>query len=414
MTSPNPEGCRSELVVRATTSIDAVPASEWDACANPPMTAEPAADALTAHDPQNPFVSHAFLRACEVSGSATARAGWGPAHLLVEEAGRLVAAAPCYVKTNSQGEYVFDHGWADAYLRAGGRYYPKLQVSVPFTPVNGPRLLVRPGGDEARARGTLIAGLKALRAQAGASSVHITFLPKDDWEELGVHGFLQRTGQQFHWANEGYGSFDDFLAALSSRKRKTIRRERRDALARDISVEWFTGKDITEAHWDAFWAFYQDTGSRKWGRPYLTRRFFSEVGASMAERVLLVMAKRNKRYVAGAINFIGANALYGRNWGCVEDHPFLHFEVCYYQAIEFAITRKLARVEAGAQGEHKLMRGYRPVTTYSAHDIADAGLRRAIEAYLRQERSHIAAANEDLETLTPFRRGARTDEEQDA
>jgi uncharacterized protein len=244
--------------------------------------------------------------------------------------------------------------------------------------------------------------------------VHITFLSKDDWEELGAHGFLQRTGQQFHWGNEGYGSFDDFLAALSSRKRKTIRRERRDALARGISVEWITGKDITESHWDAFWAFYQDTGSRKWGRPYLTRRFFSEVGATMAERVLLVMAKRGNRYVAGAINFIGGNTLYGRNWGCIEEHPFLHFEVCYYQAIDFAITHRLGRVEAGAQGEHKLMRGYRPVTTYSAHDIADAGLRRAIDAYLRQERSHVADANDQLETLTPFRRGARTDEEQDA
>jgi predicted N-acyltransferase len=334
------------------------------------------------------------------------RTGWAPVHLLVEDGDeRLVAAAPCYLKSHSLGEYVFDHAWADAYARAGGHYYPKLQVSVPFTPVTGPRLLVAPGAAAATARAALVTGLRALRADTKASSIHLPFLPQDDGERLSRDGFLLRTGQQFHWFNEGFGSFDEFLAALASRKRKTIKRERRDALAGGITVEWLTGHAITEAHWDAFFAFYMDTGSRKWGRPYLNRAFFSLVGERLAERILLVMAKRAGRYIAGAINFIGDTALYGRNWGCIEDHPFLHFELCYYQAIDFAIERGLRRVEAGAQGEHKLARGYRPVTIYSAHELADPALRRAVAAYLEHERLYTAAEIEELTNVTPFRRG---------
>jgi predicted N-acyltransferase len=301
------------------------------------------------------------------------------------------------------GEYVFDHSWADAYSRAGGRYYPKLQVSVPFTPATGPRLLVPngPGADTVRA--AAIAGLRALREQTGASSIHATFLQEPDLEALTSEGFLRRDDQQFHWFNEGYGGFEDFLAALASRKRKAIRRERRDALANGISIEWITGSGITEAHWDAFFAFYMDTGSRKWGRPYLNRRFFSLIGERMADRLLLVMARRSGRYIAGAINFVGDRRLYGRNWGCIEDHPFLHFEVCYYQAIAFAIARGLDRVEAGAQGEHKLARGYRPVITSSAHDIADPSLLRAVRSYLEQERLYVSQAVDELSSATPFR-----------
>jgi uncharacterized protein len=298
---------------------------------------------------------------------------------------------------------VFDHAWADAYSRAGGRYYPKLQVSVPFTPVTGPRLLVKSGQNAEDIRTHLIAGLRALRDQTGASSIHATFLQDSDTDTLTSQGFLRRDDQQFHWFNEGYGTFENFLAALASRKRKAIRRERRDALQNGISVEWITGSDITEAHWDAFFAFYMDTGSRKWGRPYLNRAFFSMLGERMADRVLLVMAKRGGRYIAGAINLIGDKRLYGRNWGCIEDHPFLHFEICYYQAIEFAIAKGLDRVEAGAQGEHKLARGYRPVITSSAHDIADPSLRRAVKSYLEQERLYVAEAAEELCSATPFR-----------
>jgi uncharacterized protein len=381
---------------RVAEGLKGVPIEAWDACAG---AGDPCGSAA------NPFVSHAFLSALEESGCVGERSGWLPLHVLVEdEAGRLVAAAPCYLKSHSQGEYVFDHGWAEAYARAGGRYYPKLQVSVPFTPVTGPRLLVSPAGG-AWARAALVEGLRALRREAGASSLHLTFLPRSDWEALGAQGFLQRTDQQFHWFNEGYGTFEDFLQALSSRKRKTIRRERREA-QEGLAIETLTGRDITEAHWDAFFAFYMDTGSRKWGRPYLNRRFFSLLGERMGERVVLVLARRAGRPIAGAINFVGDGALFGRNWGCLEDRPFLHFEVCYYQAIEYAIAHRLARVEAGAQGEHKLARGYRPVTTYSAHDIADPALRRAVDDYLRRERLYVEAAGRELAEALPFRRPA--------
>lgn len=397
-----------EVQVRVAQSLDAVPAEVWDVCANPrPELAATCAETPEPADPYNPFVSYAFLSALEDSGCVGGRSGWQPMHVLIENAaGTLIAAAPCYAKSHSQGEYVFDHGWADAYERAGGRYYPKLQVSVPFTPVTGPRLLAAPGTDIAVARSALVAGLRALRAQIGASSVHLTFLPREDWDALGNEGFLRRVDQQFHWLNEGYETFDAFLEALASRKRKAIRRERRDALSNGVSVEVLSGREITEAHWDAFFAFYMDTGSRKWGRPYLTRKFFSLIGERMADRVVLVMAKRAGRYIAGAINFRGKTTLYGRNWGCVEDHPFLHFEVCYYQAIEFAIAHGLQRVEAGAQGEHKLARGYRPVLTYSAHDIADPALRRAIADYLRREERYVTEAAAELSETTPFKRSA--------
>jgi uncharacterized protein len=333
------------------------------------------------------------------------RTGWQPRHLLVETAaGELIGAAPCYVKSHSRGEYVFDHGWAEAFERAGGDYYPKLQVAVPFTPVTGPRLLTKLGPLAAAARQGLVQALIEITKSNDFSSAHVTFATGDECAYLGERGFLRRTDQQFHWHNEGYGSFEDFLAALSSRKRKTIRRERKEALAAGVEVHWLTGADLTESVWDAFFAFYMETGSRKWGRPYLTREFFSLVGQEMSERILLVMARRAGRWIAGAINFIGADALYGRNWGAVEHHPFLHFELCYYQAIEYAIQHKLARVEAGAQGEHKLARGYLPVTTHSAHYIANPALRRAIAEYLARERAYVDAAGRELAAAAPFRK----------
>ncbi|MGY2048567.1 GNAT family N-acetyltransferase [Methylobacterium sp. JK268] len=386
------------LTVRVVPRIAEIAAADWDRCA---LSAESLAGTGETH---NPFVTHAFLSALEEAGCVSGRTGWLPVHVAVERAGRLVGVAPCYLKSHSQGEYVFDHGWADAYARAGGEYYPKLQVSVPFTPVTGPRLLVAPGEPAAEAMAALVAGLRALRRETKASSIHVTFMPEGQWTQAGDLGFLQRTDQQFHWDNAGYRGFDDFLAALASRKRKAVKRERRDALANGITVEWVTGSDLTEAHWDAFHRFYMDTGSRKWGRPYLNRRFFSLLGERMPERVLLVMARREGRYVAGAINLIGDTALYGRNWGCIEDHPFLHFEVCYYQAIDFAIARGLARVEAGAQGEHKLARGYRPVLMHSAHDIADPSLRGAIKDYLRRESSYVRQALEEYAQSSPYRR----------
>src|SRR5215207_2809665 len=377
-----------EFRIKVAVSLNAVPAQAWNVCANPAHVAPPCpADALDRPETYNPFVSHAFLSALEDSGSVGGRTGWTPAHVLVETA---------------------DGAWVGAYMRAGGRYYPKLQVSVPFTPVTGPRLLVAPGANRAVVERALIEGLRALRAETKSSSTHLTFPPPDQGERLGEQGLLLRTDQQFHWFNEGYGSFDDFLEALASRKRKAIRRERRDALGAGVTVDWVTGRDITEAHWDAFFAFYRDTGSRKWGRPYLNRRFFSLIGERMPERILLVIARRAGRPIAGALNFIGDARLYGRNWGCVEDHPFLHFEVCYYQAIEFAINRGLSCVEAGAQGEHKLARGYRPVTTTSAHDIADPALRRAIAEYLARERRYVAEAAAELSETMPFRRAAET------
>ncbi|WP_291552668.1 GNAT family N-acetyltransferase [Bosea sp. (in: a-proteobacteria)] len=403
------------LAVRVATSLKAVPAGAWNACANP-QALSGVLDGSAEHDlaggidRDNPFVSHAFLSALEDSHCVGGRSGWSPAYLVVEDAaGELLAAAPSFLKSHSQGEYVFDHSWADAYERAGGRYYPKLQVAAPFTPATGPRLLVAGGPRAEEARGALIGGLEALRAQTQSSSVHVTFAQEPDVGALTEAGYLERHDLQFHWRNEGFGSYDDFLATLASRKRKALRRERREALAAGIEIDVLSGADLTEAVWDDFHAFYEDTGSRKWGRPYLNRAFFSAVGEKMGERIVLVMARRAGRYIAGAINFRGANTLYGRNWGCIEDHPFLHFEVCYHQAIDYAIAHGLSRVEAGAQGEHKLARGYRPVITRSLHQIADPGLRRPVAAYLKQEREQIAAGREALEAESPFRKGGSED-----
>jgi predicted N-acyltransferase len=408
----------SELSVKAVPSIDDIPAAAWDACANPTVCAAEVTNEETQEKLQetsyNPFISHVFLSALERSRSATARTGWLPQHLVVQHGdGPPDAVVPAYLKSHSQGEYVFDRGWAEAYENAGGAYYPKLQVSVPFTPATGRRLLVRPGPQAEVARQAAAASLIALCRQRETSSVHATFLPEAEWKLLGEQGFLLRTDRQFHWQNEGYGSFDDFLTALSARKRKTIRRERRDALASDISLHWLTGSDLTESVWDAFFDFYMETGSRKWGRPYLTREFYSLIGESMADRVLLVMAKRNGRWIAGAINFIGSDTLFGRHWGAIEHHPFLHFEVCYYQAIDYAIAHRLAWVEAGAQGEHKLARGYMPKTTYSAHYIADPALRRAIADYLKRERAYVAADVQELEGYGPFRKDLMAEHEQE-
>ncbi|MGV3632779.1 MAG: GNAT family N-acetyltransferase [Pseudorhodoplanes sp.] len=402
-----------EIQLRIISGLGEVSAAAWDACAGDVHISNELAHAKPDELPSasgpapNPFVSHAFLSALEQSGSATPRTGWAPQHLIAETTdGDILGAVPCYLKSHSRGEYVFDQGWADAYERAGGSYYPKLQVSVPFTPATGPRLLVKPSPYADEVKDALAAGLVALCEQRQASSVHATFLPKPDWERLGSKGFLKRTDQQFHWRNDGYATFDDFLSALASRKRKVIKRERRDATESGITVHQLTGADLTEAVWDDFFAFYMDTGSRKWGRPYLTRQFYSLIGQSMADRILLVMAKRNGRYIAGAINFIGSDALFGRHWGAIEHHPFLHFELCYYQAIDYAIAHKLGTVEAGAQGEHKLARGYVPVTTYSSHYIDDPALRRAIADYLSRERAYVDAAGRELEGLTPFRKTA--------
>ena len=425
MEAPAPS-MTGELRIRAVPSIAEANAPAWDACANPHLKDHLNNNALSAYSqskheeledkaspaatqaaitPHNPFISHDFLSSLERSGSVGARTGWMPQHLLAEdESGALVGAVPCYLKSHSRGEYVFDAGWADAYERAGGDYYPKLQVSVPFTPATGRRLLVRPGPDAEKMQVALADALVQLCRMREASSVHLTFMTEEEWRLLGTRGFLQRNDQQFHWENAGYGRFEDFLAALAARKRKAIRRERRESLIAGIEVHWLTGSDLTEAVWDAFFAFYIETGSRKWGRPYLTRDFFSLVGERMADRILLVMAKRAGRWIAGAINFIGSDTLFGRNWGAVEHHPFLHFELCYYQAIEFAICRKLKYVEAGAQGEHKLARGYMPRTTYSAHFIADPALRRAIAQYLSRERAYVAAAGEELSAMAPFRK----------
>jgi uncharacterized protein len=392
--------------IRIATSLSNVSELEWNACAHAPNSLAPNLDALSTRDEHNPFLSHAYLLALETTGCATPQTGWNSAHVLIETPdGQLQAAAPCYIKMHSMGEYVFDHAWADAYERAGGQYYPKLQVSVPFTPATGDRLFLRGGTESNAARTALISGLRALCRKAQASSIHVTFASENEWNALGSAGFLQRNDQQFHWINEGYVSFDAFLETLTARKRKMIKRERKDALANNgITIERLTGDKITEAHWDAFFEFYTDTSNRKWGRPYLTRKFFSEIGRSLPSQILLIMAKREGKYIAGAINFMGSNTLYGRNWGAIEDHPFLHFEVCYYQAIEFAIERGLARVEAGAQGEHKLARGYRPSLTYSAHDFVDSSFGRAVSDYLQRERLAVEVAKGELEDIMPFKK----------
>jgi uncharacterized protein len=376
------------VTVKIVSALSDIPAAAWDACAGS----------------DNPFVSHAFLEALEASGSATTESGWLPQHLALEdESGTLLGAVPLYLKSHSYGEYIFDWGWASAYERAGGRYYPKLQCAVPFTPVTGPRLLLRPDAPAAAAD-ALVAAMVELARRHKVSSLHVTFPTEPEWQRLGDAGFLQRIGQQFHWQNEGYGSFDEFLEALNSRKRKQIRRERRDAMQGGIEIEMLTGGDIKGAHWDAFYRFYRSTSDRKWGEAYLTRRFFDLLGERMAERVLLVMAKKSGRYVAGALNLFGSETLFGRNWGCLGDFPFLHFEACYYRAIDFAIARGLKRVEAGAQGQHKIQRGYLPTPVYSAHWIRDPGFARAVADFVMRERRALENEMEQLEeTLSPFR-----------
>ena len=375
----------SDILARIGRGVASFEAAQWDACAGS----------------GNPFLSHAFLSALEESGSATAEAGWQPVPIAIDDpAGGLAAVTPAYVKSHSQGEYVFDQGWAQAWERAGGDYYPKLQIAVPFTPVPGRRLLAR---DPALAPG-LIAAAEAVVLQHGLSSAHATFIAAEEVALFEAAGWLIRIDSQFHWHNDGYATFEDFLAALSSRKRKTIRKERAAALG-DLRVEHVTGPEITEAHWDAFWAFYQDTGARKWGRPYLTRAFFSLLGERMADRLLLIFAMFEDRPVAGALNLIGEDALYGRYWGALAEVPHLHFEICYYQAIDAAIARGLSRVEAGAQGSHKIARGYRPVPTYSAHYIADAGFRRAVADFLQAERDAVEHEIASLDEMTPFKKG---------
>ena len=376
-----------------------IPAEAWDACANP----DPAT--------YNPFIAHAFLKALEDAGAVGGRTGWTPRHLVLKLGGEIAGCAPCYLKAHSQGEYVFDHSWAEAFMQAGGDYYPKLQIAVPFTPVPGRRLLVRPGPAPETRESMLAAGAAELAERNGLSGVHATFLSEDEWCRLGVRGFLQRTDQQFHWSNAGYATFDDYLASLASRKRKVMRKEREQALAAGITVVWLRGREITEADWDAFFAFYMETGSRKWGRPYLNRKFFSLLGAGgVGERCLLMLAKRENRIVAGSMHMIGGDCLFGRYWGAVEHHPFLHFELCYYQAIDYAIQHRIARVEAGAQGEHKLARGYLPTKTYSVHYIVDPALRRAIGDYLRRERKYVDAAAEELAEHAPFRKAPPPDQ----
>ncbi|MCV0396462.1 MAG: GNAT family N-acetyltransferase [Rhizobiaceae bacterium] len=387
-----------EFLIRVATGFAAFTRAEWSGLDGASRTESAC--------PYNPFVSHDFLSVLEESGCAVRETGWQGQHLRLEAPdGSLLGAVPCYLKSHSQGEYVFDYGWADAYERAGGRYYPKLQVSVPFTPATGPRLLVRRGADPDTVRAALAGGLKALATRLGVSSAHVTFAGEADMDALRDAGFLERHDQQFHFFNEGYRDYADFLDRLSSRKRKTLRKEREAARRDGIEIDWLTGRDLTEAVWDDFFAFYMDTGGRKWGRPYLNRDFFSMIGERMADDVLIVMARRGGRNIAGAINFIGSDALYGRNWGCIEDHPFLHFEVCYHQAIDFAIEKGLVRVEAGAQGEHKLARGYRPVVTRSAHFLPDPGFRRAVDDYLMRERREVGRVGEMLAEHGPFRRG---------
>lgn len=373
-----------DIVARIGSGVAGFDAAQWDACAGN----------------ANPFVSHAFLAALESSGSVGNRTGWQPVPLAIDAPdGTLAGVAPAYAKSHSQGEYIFDHSWAEAWENAGGRYYPKLLIAVPFSPVPGPRILAR---DDGTARG-LIAAAEALAINNGLSSAHANFVAPDQLHLFREADWLIREGTQFHWSNQGYRSFEDFLGELASRKRKAIRKERA-AATEGLDIVHVSGADITEAHWDAFWAFYQDTGSRKWGQPYLTRAFFSEIGAAMADKILLILALRGGAPIAGALNLIGADTLYGRYWGCSEDVAFLHFELCYYQAIDAAITRGLKTVEAGAQGEHKLARGYLPVPTWSAHFIPHAGFREAIADFLDRERRAVERQIEFMGTMAPFRK----------
>lgn len=377
--------CMSELTVSVLPAIAGLSAAEWDGCG--------AGD--------NPFTTHRFLAALEASGSVGEETGWHPSHLVARFDGRVAGVAPCYLKTHSQGEYIFDHAWAQAYERAGGRYYPKLQCAVPFTPVTGPRLIAA----DPQVQAALLQAMAEVAGQSGLSGAHVTFCTEAEARLGEAVGFMSRTSEQFHWLNRGYGSFDDFLAELSSRKRKAIRKERERALDFGGEIVSLTGDAIRPEHWQAFWAFYQDTGGRKWGRPYLTRAFFDRLHETMRDDCLLVLALRDGRPIAGALNLIGRDTLYGRYWGCVEDHPFLHFELCYHRAIDWAIAHGLQRVEAGAQGEHKLARGYLPVATHSLHWVRDQGFQKAIADFLKREREAVDQEMAYLTEMGPFRRG---------
>ncbi len=372
-------------------SIGAIAPEDWDACAGT----------------DNPFIGHAFLSALEDSGSVGKGTGWFPRHLVARDAaGRILGAVPLYIKTHSQGEYVFDHGWAEAYERAGGQYYPKLQAAAPFSPVPGARLLVRPGQEAGTVRASLAKGMVEVARRMGVSSLHVTFCTEDEAAVMEEAGFLRREGTQFHWLNDGYQSFDDFLARLVSRKRKQIRKERRDALAPGIAIRALSGGELTSQVWDDFFDFYISTSDRKWGSPYLNREFFDLLGQRLGDRVVLVTAEKDGQRIAGALNLRGGEALYGRNWGCHGDWPLLHFECCYYQAIDYAIAHGLKRVEAGAQGPHKIQRGYLPIATHSAHWIADAGFRKAVADYLKRERAMTARERQALAAHSPYRHGA--------
>jgi hypothetical protein len=399
------EPAADAAIISVLGAIGEISAAEWDACAAP----EAAAGGRALH----PFVTHRFLSAFETSRSVDPRAGWAPRHLVAREGGRLLGVAPLYIKGHSQGEYVFDHSWAHAYQRAGGSYYPKLQSAAPFTPVTGPRFLIHPDAPRTTAFAALVEGATRLAEQGGLSSVHWTFCTEAEAETGEAIGLLRRSGQQFHWHDQDYGDFDGFLASLSSRKRKQLRKERETACASGVEIVALTGDAIEPAHWDAFWRFYQDTGARKWGTPYLTRAFFDIAQESLRDDLLLIMARRDGAWVAGALNVIGRDALYGRYWGCTEHHPCLHFELCYHQAIDWALAHGLGRVEAGAQGEHKLARGYLPVTTHSLHWIADAGFRRAVNDYLTHERAAVDEEIAELSAHSPFRAAPPPPEEHD-
>jgi hypothetical protein len=391
----------NDVQVDVLRSVAEVEAAAWDACACP--------EAADGGRPRDPFTTHRFLTALERSGSVGPGTGWSPRPLVARIGGEVVAVAPLYLKSHSRGEYIFDHSWAHAYERAGGRYYPKLQIAVPFTPATGRRFLVRPGL-EATGRAALVQAAVRLTADNRLSSLHVTFCTGEEAAAGEAMGLMRRTGQQFHWENAGYGSFDEFLSQFSSRKRKNTRKERAAANAFGGRISLLAGDDLRPEHWDAFWQFYQNTGARKWGTPYLTRAFFDEVQAHMRSDVLLVLAERDGRPVAGALNFIGRETLFGRYWGCTEHHPFLHFELCYYRAIDFAIEHGLARVEAGAQGEHKLARGYLPVEVHSLHWIADEGFRRAVAQFLEHEREAVSEENEYLTSFGPFRKTGQEEE----
>lgn len=384
-----------KITIRALAQIADLPAADWDRCAGI----------------DNPFVSHAFLNALEQSRCVTPRTGWQPTHLVAEDdSGAVIGALPLYIKGHSQGEYIFDHGWAEGYARAGGQYYPKLLSAVPFSPVTGPRFLVAPGHDFSAIAGGLLQGARAIVKQYGLSSLHVNFLTAHEagWAE--GQRMLLRIGEQFHWRNDNYADFDAFLAQLNSRKRKAIRKERREATEAGIEILALRGAELTDEHWDAFFTFYMDTGSRKWGRPYLNREFFRRLQATMADRVVLMMARRNGRWIAGAWNMLGGDTLYGRNWGCIEYHPCLHFECCYYQAIDYAITHKLARVEAGAQGEHKLARGYLPVPIHSVHFMAEPAFQDAVARFLKEERAYMTGMIAAMDQHSPFRQVTAAEE----